>query len=72
MRARIGFSPPILWSSARTASASLSGWMALNLVAMTSRASMTLGVVASLYLKSSWSLALVSLKTYSYSLRILS
>lgn len=70
MRARMGFSPPILCNSARTASASLSGWMALNLVAMTSRASMTLGVVASLDLKSSWSLALVSLRTYSYSLRM--
>lgn len=72
MRARMGFSPPILWSSARTASASDSGWIDPNLVAMTSRASMTLGVVFSLETKSSWSLALVSLKIYSYSLRMLS
>jgi hypothetical protein len=43
-RARIGFSPPILCNSARTASASPSGWMDDNLLAITSRASMTLGV----------------------------
>lgn len=40
----MGFSPPTLSNSARTASASASGWIALNLAAMTSRASMTFGV----------------------------
>jgi hypothetical protein len=37
---------------------------------MTSNASMTLGVVASLDLKSLWSFSLVSLKICSYSLRM--
>lgn len=65
-RAKMGFSPPILVSSARTASASASGWIALNFEAITSRASITLGVWTYLSSKDSWSVALCSLSYSSY------
>lgn len=57
-RARMGLFPPTLSNSARTASASASGWIALNLAAMTSRASTTFGVVIYLSSNEAWSSAL--------------
>ena len=69
-RARIGFSPPILCNSARTASASPSGWMADNFEAITSKASTTFGVVIYLPLNASLSSALQTLKFSSYSFKM--
>jgi len=66
----MGFYPPILFNSAKTAKASLSGLIDPNLDEMTSKASTTLGVDSYLALNFKLSSSLVDLKISSCSSKI--